>query len=114
MKRLERNFTLPEISRISSVKPHVQKEKYGHLKDLWFPDVSEKSEIEIHELISVQDYHRIVTGGLRQGESGPVAIETIFGWMLSRKVNQMKVDNSNVNVNLPINAKKSKDELYKL
>ena len=55
-----------------------------------------------------------MTGGLRQGESGPVAIETIFGWMLSRKVNQMKVDNSNVNVNLPINAKKSKDELYKL
>ena len=106
--------TLPEISRISNVKPHVQKEKYGHLKDLWFPDVSEKSELEIHVLIGVQDYHRIVTGGLRRGESqsDPVAIETIFGWTLSGKVNHVKVDNSNVNVNLAIDGKKSKDQLW--
>lgn len=69
-----------------------------------FPDVSEKSLLEIQVLIGVQDYHRIVTGGLRRGESqsDPVARETIFGWTLSGKVNHVKVDNSNVNVNLAI------------
>ena len=108
--------TLPEISRISNDKPHVQKEKYGLLKDLWFPDVSVKSELEIHVLIEVQDYHRKVTWSLRREESksDPVAIETIFGWSLTGKVSHVKVDNLNVNVNLAIDVKKSNDELYKL
>ena len=59
--------TLPEISRITNVKPHVQKEKYKHLKSLWFPDVSEKSELEVHVLIGVNNYHRMVTGTSRRG-----------------------------------------------
>ena len=81
--------TLPTISRISNVKPHVEKEKHEYLKDLWFSDVSEKSELEVHVLIGVPDYHKIVTGGSRRGESqtSPVAIETIFGWTLAGKVN---------------------------
>ena len=59
--------TLPEIFRTTNVKPHVQKEKYKLLKDLWFPDVSKQSEMEIHVLVGVNGYHRIVIGASRWG-----------------------------------------------
>ena len=108
--------TLPEISRITNVKPHVQKEKYKHLKSLWFPDVSEKSELEVHVLIGVNDYHRIVTGTSRRGESQsePIAIETIFGWTLSGEIKDENLRNAKANVHLAIDSRKSESELHKL
>ena len=44
-------FTVPTITTLSNIKPEVVKENYEHLKDLWFPDVSEKDTLEVHMLL---------------------------------------------------------------
>ena len=73
-------YTLPTISKINNAKPQVQQQGHQHLISLWFPDVSEKEELEVHMLIGIEDHYKLQTGNVRQGESqnAPRAMETIF------------------------------------
>ena len=74
-------YTLPEISRISNVKPHVQQQHFNHLQGLWFPDISDKEELEIHMPVGVSDYHKIQTGKVIRGVSRLASGCAKYLWM---------------------------------
>ena len=95
-------YTLPTISKINNVKPQMQQQRHQDLKSLWFPDVSEKEELEVHMLIGIEDYYKLQTGSVRKGESqnAPRAVETIFGWTLAGEITKEPECRSLVNVNL--------------
>ena len=46
-------YTATTITILPNIKPEVVKEDYAHLKDLWFPDMSEKDTLEVHMLIGM-------------------------------------------------------------
>ena len=73
-------YTLPTISKISNAKPQVQQQRHQHLKSLWFLDVLEKEELEVHMLIGIEDHYKLQMSNVRQGESqnAPRAVETSF------------------------------------
>ena len=60
------------------------KSDYQHLHDLELADSSAEGEsMQVDLLIGVDYYWRFVTGDIRRGEGGPVAIRTRLGWVLS-------------------------------
>ena len=94
-------FTVPTITTLPNSKPEVVKENYEHLKDLWFPDVSEKDTLEVHMLVGMDLLWQLQTGHSRRGTTEePVAIETIFGWTLAGKIGGSNSSEMKVNVNL--------------
>ena len=57
---------------------------YSHLRGLELADpVVDESDLEIDILIGSDHYWKVVTGRVVRGESGPIAIETRLGWILS-------------------------------
>ena len=59
-------------------------EKYSHLSKLDLVDVSNgEAQLEIDVLIGSDYYWELTTGKIRRGQSGPVAIHTRLGWVLS-------------------------------
>ena len=57
---------------------------YKHLSDLDLADHSaDDSPMAVDLLIGLDFYWDLVTGEVRRGESGPAAIHTRFGWVLS-------------------------------
>ena len=94
-------FTVPTITTLPNSKPEVVKENYEHLKDLWFPDVSEKDTLEVHMLVGMDLLWQLQTGHSKRGTTEePVAIETIFGWTLAGKIGGSNSSEMKVNVNL--------------
>ena len=94
-------FTVPTITTLPNSKPEVVKENYEHLKDLWFPDVSEKDTLEVHMLVGMDLLWHLQTGHSKRGTTEePVAIETIFGWTLAGKIGGSNSSEMKVNVNL--------------
>ena len=64
-------------------------EMYHHLDGLELADpVSTSDPLQVDMLVGSYHYWRIVTGRVRRGISGPVAIETKMGWVLSGPVVQ--------------------------
>lgn len=64
-------------------------EMYHHLDGLELADpVSTSDPLQVDMLVGSDHYWRIVTGRVRRGTSGPVAIETKMGWVLSGPVAQ--------------------------
>ena len=109
-------YTLPTISKINNVKPQVQQQRHQHLKPLWFPDVSEKEELEVHMLIGIEDYYKLQMGNVRQGESqnAPRVVETIFGWTLAGEITKEPEYRSLVTVNLATEKYTMESELKRL
>ena len=76
-------------------------EIYAHLEDIHFADIYPRQAAEV-ELLIGNDYADLIeTGAKRKGRRGqPFAINTIFGWVLSGKVEQkatqMAVNNLSV------------------
>ena len=74
---------------------------YAHLKDIQFADDYPRQAAEV-ELLIGNDYADLIqTGAKRGGRKGePFAIHTIFGWVLSGKIDQevtrMAVNNLSV------------------
>ncbi len=62
-------------------------QNYIHLQDLTLADDSSgELDSEVDILIGCDQYWDVVTGEIRKGTSGPTAINTILGWVLSGPV----------------------------
>ena len=100
-------YTAPTITTLPNIKSEVVKKDYAHLKDLWFPDVSEKDTLEVDMLIGMDLLWQIQTGRSARGNpSEPVAIETIFRWTLAGKLGESHGCRTNAHVNLVIEDRK--------
>ena len=80
--------TVPLICEPLSCQPIAYtKEKYKHLADLDLADFSRVGdELQIDVLIGSDHYWQLVTGQVIHGQSGPTAIDTHLGWVLSGPV----------------------------
>ena len=56
---------------------------YSHLVQLDLADISEEETLEVDMLIGSDFYWEFVTGEIFRGQSGPVAVRTTLGWVLS-------------------------------
>ena len=71
----------------SSLPVLVDVTKYPHLTDLQLADnncTDQTNNIDV--LIGSNYYWSVVTGELVKGNSGPVAMNSVFGWLLSGPV----------------------------
>ena len=94
-------FTVPTITILPNIKLEVVKENYEHLKDLWFPDVSEKDTLEVHMFLGMDLLWQLQTGHSKRGTTEkPGAIETISGWTLAGKLGGSNGSEMKVNTNL--------------
>jgi len=80
--------TVPFICEPLSYQPVAYtKQCYNHLAHLELADSSRVGEeLRIDALISSDHYWQLVTGQTIQGDSGPTAIHTCLGWVLSGPV----------------------------
>ena len=87
---------VPEVCNpIKGQNISFAKNKYPHLESLCLADRVSKSTISsIGILIGVDFYHKFFSGKIMKGNEGPVASETIFGWVLSGMLGDKKVDDS--------------------
>ena len=59
-------------------------QSYSHLADLELADhPTEDCDSEVDEVIGNDFYWSFFTGDMKRGESGPVAMKTSLGWVLS-------------------------------
>ena len=78
--------------------PRQAVRNYPHLTGLTLADDCE-GEADIDILVGADQYWNLVTGGLIRGDSGPTAMHTKLGWVLSGPVNY-QVPSSSATVNL--------------
>ena len=75
----------------SALKTPVAVNQYPHLQDLDLADVAvsgdQSNQIDI--LIGSDYYWCVITGDIIRGKSGPVALSSHFGWLLSGPANPM-------------------------
>ena len=68
-------------------------QSYPHLNGLRLADEpSEIPDLEMDVLIGSDNYWNLVTGEVKRGDMGPVAMNTRLGWVLSGPVNQATVN----------------------
>ena len=71
--------------------------QHEHLLNLVFADCSEgEDSLEFGVLIGLDFYYSIVSGVVKKGTEGPVAIESCFGWMLSGPYNNLNETSANM------------------
>ena len=78
----------------SSLPVLVNVNKYTHLQGLDLADNSNLHQSEIDILIGSDYYWQVVTGDIVNGNSGPVSMNNIFGWLLSGPVSPPCTDNA--------------------
>lgn len=65
-------------------------EQYRHLQDLELADPANKEEVlGVDLLVGSDNYWDLATGRVRRGSSGPMAIQTRLGWILSGPVDPL-------------------------
>ena len=78
-------------SPLCNQKIDLAKETYEHLISLPLADCDDgMSQLEIDVLIGADYYWRFVTQNMVKCVNGPVAIETMFGWVLSGPMSENK------------------------
>ena len=80
---------------------------YEHLKGLQLADKNDGSSVDVEVLVGLDNYWRIVTGEIIRGTSGPVAIHTKFGYILSgpwRSASFMVANEPAVNTSLLVSV----------
>lgn len=84
MKRLTL-FTVPMICEPIAGQPiSFCRNDFSHLAGIELADSADGHEgLKVDLLIGSDHYWDLVTGDVRRGTSGPVAICTKFGWVLS-------------------------------
>jgi len=78
--------------------PRQAVRNYPHLAGLTLADDCE-GEAQVDILVGADQYWNLVTGGVIRGESGPTAIHTKLGWVLSGPVHY-QVPSSSTTINL--------------
>ena len=78
-------YAVPHICEPLSSQPvTLCVDKYEHLANLDLADPADKNDqMAIDMLIGSDYYWELTTGKIIRGESGPVAIHTRLGWVLS-------------------------------
>ena len=76
----------------SSLPSLVNVSNYTHLKCLDLADSGSLRQGAIDILIGSDYYWQVVTGETVNGDSGPVAMSSIFGWLSSGPVNHPSID----------------------
>ena len=78
-------FVVPFICQPLTTQPiDLCAAKYKHLASLDLADTSSaRASMDVDLLIGSDCYWNFVTGEIRRGDAGPVAINTRFGWVLS-------------------------------
>ena len=78
-------FVVPFICHPLTAQPiDLCASKYKHLADLDLADTShDGTSMEVDLLLGSDCYWTFVTGEIRRGDAGPVAIHTRLGWVLS-------------------------------
>ena len=78
-------FTIPLICEPLSCQPvSLCQDSFDHLVGLDLADPSDgSSRLEVDVLVGSDQYWELTTGKVRRGRSGPVAINTELGWVLS-------------------------------
>ena len=76
---------IPEIcAPLKNQNFNSASKKYKHLINLDFADCfDDEGSVTVDVLIGLDFYYSFLTGGIRRGREGPVAICSIFGWILS-------------------------------
>ena len=78
--------TLTKLTSVRNVRQKILKERYQHLKDLEFSDVSDEEELDVHVILGLEDLCKLTTGKMLWGGGGgggePVAEQTRLGWTL--------------------------------
>ena len=71
--------------------------QYENLLNLDFADCSEgEDSLEVGVLIGLDFYYSFVSGVVKKGTKGPVAIESCLGWMLSGPYNNLNETSTNM------------------
>ena len=78
-------LTVPVICEPLAVQPiSLCRDTYNHLSCLELADASDgNTPSEVYLLIGSDYYWQQLTGEIRRGEEGPIAVLTRFGWVLS-------------------------------
>ena len=80
---------VPLICESLSSQPIAECRDYEHLADLNLADFANASDsLEVDLLIGSDLYRNLVTGRVRRGKDGPLAVHTKVGWVLSGPVEQ--------------------------
>ena len=64
----------------------VEYRQYAHLQDLDFADSVDAGSGAIDILLGADYFYEVVTGEIRKGSAGPVAISGKLGWLISGPV----------------------------
>ena len=85
--RVRETLELPTEQVETIVIKTFAKERFRHLSNLELADHgSVKGSLEINILIGADHYWKFVTGKVTHGTTGPTAIHTVLGWVLSGPV----------------------------
>ena len=76
-------------------------ELYSHLFGLEMADTFDDNNMDVNILIGLDHYWRVVSGTTVSGKSGPTAIGTKFGWVLSGPMTGMTVYTPSIEGNSP-------------
>ena len=89
-------YTVPLIcSPLGQQSIELARSTYAHLSDIPLADEGGRdSQLEIDLLIGSDYYWQFMTGEIRRGDSGPVAVKTHLGWVLSGPI-ESRVQNTN-------------------
>ena len=78
-------YVVPEIASIPNNHVEIARNRYSHLRGLWFSDVNRSQDkLEIDILVGADYLWQFQKdGSIRGKQDEPVAIETELGWVLS-------------------------------
>ena len=93
-------LVVPSICKPITGQPvALAKDTYPHLFGLNLADNSDTVEsLGINVLIGADNYWKLATGRVRRGKTGPTAIETVLGWVLSGPVPGIMCEEASTNL----------------
>jgi hypothetical protein len=107
---IETESTYPDLSLTAFVVPAIcqplrhqttqaAQEIYHHLEGLNLADLNAgEEELEVDILVGSDQYWNLITGAVRRGDSGPNAMGTKIGWVLSGPVTDPVSEKTSVNL----------------
>ncbi len=107
--------TLSKQTSVKNVKHQNLKEKYKHLENLEFSDISSDRELEIDVIIGLEDLCKLKTGNMTWGNAGdPVAEETTLSWTLMGPKNTSENETGSSTMLLTIDQENLGNEVARL